>query len=149
MKTATGAWLRRICNLLEWISASKSDSTCIWRGQPAGTWRNLNPSWRICGGKVRLRFSIDARSMILSVSAVKAKADSATVFLEVPGNRFGEILEVNWSPRPDELTAAGILFSRALARWALAAYPGATVDALVQRADRAHTISGSFVRLRL
>jgi hypothetical protein len=149
MIAAIQAHVRRTCDLLEWITSTKSTAACRWRGERVGNWIDLKPDWQVSAGRIRLRFSIAGRSFVLWVSSVQRRPDSAAVRLLIPGRPLPETLDVSWTAPATEDAISRRGFCRELVKWAEGVLPGSFVESVERRSDRAHTISGSFLRLRL
>ncbi len=149
MKKGVPAYLRRIVDLLEWVSSFRPDAEVRWRGERIGQWRKLSARWQMEGGAIRLRFSNSGRTSIFRIASAQSASDRVEICLSRSRQKPAEKLEIFMGDARAEERFERRPFPNAVADWARRSFPGSVVDDIKRRPDLAHTISGLFFRMRI
>jgi len=146
MRPGVPAHVRRSCALLEWISRERMGATIRWRTAELGTWQDLQAGWRITGTRIRFCFLANNRRIDSLVSSVRLANHGARIHFSTARS---DALDVVWeSSRSRESPEAGCLCDSAR-EWARHQFPGCRIVSATQRADRTHSLSGSYLRVFL
>ncbi len=145
--TKTAAHIRRSVALLEWIDSTQPDARVSLGTVPWGSWHELDVRWRLEGGRIRLQLHRRDRSLVLWIaSALPAPWGAQLKICD-----RGRPAEVNlaWGKNADEISSISNNLLRATSAWVRSALPGARVLSASRSVDRAHSLSGGYIRLRL
>ncbi len=151
MKQGLPAHLRRARDLLEWIQREQPDTRVAWRGQSLGTWDGIRPRWKVAGDRLRIRFVVADHDLDCRLSAMRHTDYGVDLMLEVRGRRMSEPLTLIWRKEADRMpgSEASEGTARLALRWVRRTFPGCRLISMTRRPDRAHTLSGSFLRIFL
>ncbi len=142
---------RRMRDLLAWLQGESIEARVNWRGQTLGTWDGIRPRWRVAGGRVFIRFVAAGHDAEWRISAMRPTAFGVDLLLDVPGARLPESLSVAWCGKTDQVSGPQKFeeIAKSTVGWARRTFPGCRLVSLTRRPDRAHTLSGSFLRMHL
>jgi hypothetical protein len=145
--SAKAAYLRRSLAALEWINSVHPEAKVSRGGTECGLWNDLQPRWHLEGSRIQLRMRGPERGVVCWVSAVHVAAGSVEIKV-ADGRKPSESLQVTWveaaagaQPSCDLLPAART--------WLQSLLPGCWMLSATQAPDRAHSLSGKYLRIRL
>jgi hypothetical protein len=113
-----------------------------------GPWSDMAPRWRLQGNKIRLQFHQQDRILVRWISSVQPAPWGATIKLWGHRRPCVEI-QVTWGPPAAQSKLNRSYMLKAARAWAALNLPGCKVVSASQASDRAHTLSGAYLRLRL
>jgi len=142
------AYLRRSLALLEWIDSARPEATVRLGSAELGSWNDIAPRWRLEGNRIRLQFRSLDRALVHWISSAHPAPWGATIKLWVRRRPSDEI-HVTWGPPAAQSKLNRSHMLKAARAWAALNLPGCRVLAASQASDRAHTLSGAYLRLRL
>jgi hypothetical protein len=141
-------YLRRSLTLLEWIGSSYPEARVTLGSVELGRWRDLGARWQLDGDKIRLQMRRIERNAMFWVGSVRAAPWGATVRIW-DQRQPAEEIRVIWK-EPEAASKLGRSRMLMAAReWLRSILPGCRILSACQAPDRAHTISGSYLRIRL
>ncbi|MGD0309033.1 MAG: hypothetical protein ABSC02_07060 [Acidobacteriota bacterium] len=148
MMPSTATYLRKSLALLEWIDSARPHAKVIVGSTTLGRWCDLAPRWWLSGNKIRLQFGDENRTLVYWVASMKQARWGARARI-VGGRRPFEEIDLSWETHPEgQAPDSGSLLKAARA-WARANLPGCRIISEHQASDRAHTLSGKYLRARL
>jgi hypothetical protein len=144
----TPAYLRRSLAFLEWICAARPDAQVTLDSVELGSWAGLAPQWRRQGTRILLRLHPQARHLAFCVSSVQPAPWGANIKVRDGGRPPAE-LHVIWRDLPESMRSSDRSALIAARAWARRRLPGCHVRSASRIPDRAHSLSGCYLRLRL
>jgi hypothetical protein len=142
------AYLRRSLALLEWIDATRPEATVRLGSIELGLWSDIAPRWRLEGNKIRLQFRRQNQTLVHWISSAHPARWGATIRLW-DRSRPPEEIHVTWGSQAAQSKLNRSRMLKAARAWVALNLPGCRVLAASQASDRAHTLSGAYLRLRL
>lgn len=133
------------------LEAAKSRADEIlrtrWHSTDLGSWSAVAPNWRVLGGRILFQFNAGERRLKYWVASVRQRTWGISIFLVDPANPVPEAFEAAW-----ELPVSGFPDNHHLwktaKRWLNIRFPACQILSAAKRSDLAHTLSGSFLRVR-
>ncbi len=142
------AYLRRSLALLAWIGSSYPDARVTLDSVELGRWRDLGARWQLDGNRIRLQMRWVERNAMFWVTAVRAAAWGAMI--KICGqHRPADEIRVIWKEPEAASKPGGSRMLAAAQAWLRSIQPGCRILAVYQTTDRAHTLSGTYLRIRL
>ena len=145
---STVTYLRKCLALLEWIDSAQPQAKVILGSTTLGRWCDMAPRWRLIGDKIRLQFGNEDRTLVYWVVSVKQAPWGARARI-VSGRRPFEEINLSWGTSPEGKAPDSGSLLKAARAWARANLPGCRIMSEHQASDRAHTLSGNYLRVRL
>ena len=144
----TPAYLRRSLALLEWICTAQPKAKVTLDSVALGSWTDLAPRWQRQGPRIHLQLHSQGRNMAFCVSSVQPAPWGADIKVW-NRSRLPAEMRVIWRdlPGPARLSRSGML--KAVRAWAQRELPGCQIRSENQTPDRVHSLSGTYLRLRL
>jgi len=142
------AYLRRSLALLEWIHCARPDAQVALDSVALGSWAGLAPRWRRQGNRIHLQLHPHAGSLAFCISSVQPAPWGANLKI-LNGGRPPAEVHVIWRDMPESMRLSGRSTLRAARAWALRRLPGCHLLSASRIPDRAHTLSGGYLRIRL
>jgi len=144
----TPAYLRRSLALLGWIQSAQPKAMVTLDSIALGSWTDVAPRWRRQGTRIRLQLHPRDRNMAFWVSSVQPAPWGADIKVWDRSRPPAE-MRVIWRdlPEPSRLSRGSML--KAVRAWAQRMLPGCQIRSENQTPDRAHSLSGTYLRLRL
>jgi hypothetical protein len=136
--------------LLEWIDRRQAAAVVHWRAcRPMG-WREIQPRWRILNNRVHFQFQAGGRRWAFWLSSARSTKRGVKLLLASSRKSLMEGLDVTWKADAEQESALGRYDARALvSEWVKGRFTGYRVAQLTQRLDRAHSLSGAYLRVLL
>ncbi len=141
-------YLRRSMALLEWIDLTHPEAKVTLGSAELGCWRDICPRWRLEGCRIRLQIRRPERSLAFWVASVHSAPWGGTFKIWDRG-RPSEEIQVIWTDPPSLSQLNRTHMETAARAWARSILPGCRIVSARKAPDRAHTLSGSYLRLRL
>jgi len=144
----TPAYLRRSLALLEWIHSARPHAQVTLDLVDLGAWAGLAPRWRRRGNMIHLQLHARARNLAFCVSSVQPAPWGANIKVRDHGGPHVQ-LHVIWHDPSESMRSIGHDTLQTACAWARRRLPGCQIRSESQITDRAHSLSGCYLRLRL
>lgn len=141
------AYLRRSVSFLEWIDSSQPGAIVSVGSVRWGAWRDIDARWRLEGNRIRLQLRREDRSLVLWIGTVLLTPCGARLKVCDRG-RTAEV-HLTWGEAAEPLRPGGCDMLKAACAWSAQKLPGSHMLSACQMPDRAHTLSGTYIRLML
>lgn len=145
---STAAYLRRSLALLEWINAKHPEATVTLGPAELGGWCDLSPRWRLDGARIRLQVHGAERNLACWARSVRPAPWGASIDVWNSGGPQQE-MRVIWMQSPADLQPTRRRLLNSARAWLRLQLPGCRILSAGQACDRAHTLSGNYLRVRL
>jgi hypothetical protein len=144
----TPSYLRRSLALLEWIRTAQPKAQVTLGSAALGSWTDLAPQWRRQGARIYLQLHPRDRNMAFCVSSVQPAPWGADIKVR-DRSRPPTELRVIWRDLPESTRLSQRSMLKAVRTWAQRKLPGCQIRSENQTSDRVHSLSGTYLRLRL
>jgi hypothetical protein len=143
---AKAACQRRILAALEWIHSIHAEAKVSLGGTEWGLWQGLQPSWQLHGNRIQLRLRGPGRIVVCWVSGIHVTASGVEIKIS-RGLNASQSLRVSWMEASDGAQPGHDLL-QAVRIWLQSMLPGCRLLSVSQAPDRAHSLSGKYLRMR-
>jgi hypothetical protein len=144
----SSTYLRKTLTLLECIRSTHSDAKVIFGAVELGRWKDLEPRWWLCGGRIRLQLHLAERNAMFWIGTVRAAHWGVKISICGRSKPRREI-RVKWiEPVDSQGIDCGCIMAAAPS-WLPSILPGCRIVSARQAPDRSHTLSGKYLRMRL
>ncbi len=145
--SGSAAYLRRSLATLEWIDSTWPEAIIIVDGHQAGVWKDLHLRWRVDGDRIRLQLHLAGGGLALWISSVQP--DTLGVRMLIHGRQPAREIRVTWAGTVKSGEAGRHELLESAGAWVRQRFPGGLIVSPGQVPDRSHSLSGSYLRLRV
>jgi hypothetical protein len=142
------SYVRRSLEMLDWIATCHPEAQVQVRGTVLGIWRGLAPRWQLDGNRICLRLGLQNGCVRWRIRTVRRTPWGATIAAGETGRELQEMDIVWHQTAPAHKTQIRRL-PEAVRRWLRSLLPGFRIEKVSCFSDRAHTLSGSYFRVKL
>ncbi|HYK88229.1 MAG TPA: hypothetical protein VE398_05640, partial [Acidobacteriota bacterium] len=148
MRRGTDAHLRRYRLLLDTAAANATEAEVVWRSARLGSWRNISARWWESAGRIGLSFKAPQGKVACWVSSVRRTANGLKILVSDARKPLPEELHVLWREPSRDAGPQPVDSWKPVQLWLKERFPGSQVLSVSRRPDLAHSLSGSFLRVR-
>lgn len=147
MRSRGTAHLRKCRVLLESLDATPAEAVVYWDSRALGTLADVRMRWRVAGAAITLLLEAPERRVFLRVTSVRSIPGGLEILARdgtrAPAHHVAVVGEAACPAPPAGFQTLWL----PVRRWLAERFPEARVLRAAKLADRAHSISGAFLRV--
>jgi hypothetical protein len=147
VKRAKPVYFQKIHASLELAAGNKESARLFWRSAELGCWEEVQPNWRVLGGRIRFQFHDEGGRHSFWISSVRQKPWGMRILLNCPWSPIPEKFDIRWNEAVADSEADFHELWNIVRQWLRQKFPGHQVLQARKKTDRSKTLSASFIRI--